>query len=249
MQVGSIAPCAGTRHEGTSASRDLTHPGAYGRVDREYSARMPALGDDPPMWDVLPNPNRDEGIDHYRPPASDRLDPVVLVGRADGGSEKATQVLRAVFLALLLGAPLASLGPRSVGWYVATGAMMITIVLGRLVLVLRQPPTYRPELTASSEGLTVTDIHGISRRTPWSDVGNLYLGWYSPRAERNTLLRWYTPREVRELYVTWVGQNGEQVVNNLGDSLDLADVRSALAARAPETVNLRLGPQRAHGST
>lgn len=210
---------------------------------------MPPPGDDSPAWDVLPNPHGDEGIDHYRPPAADRLDPIVLVGRADGGSERAMQVLRAVFLSLLLGAPLASLGPRTVGWYVATGAMMATVVLVRLVLVLRQPPTCRPEITASSEGLAVTDVHGITRRTPWSGAGNLYMGWYSPRAERNPLRRWYTPREVRELYVTWMDQNREQVVNNLGDSLDLEDVRSALAARAPETVNLRLGPQRAHGST
>lgn len=208
---------------------------------------MPPLGDDSPTWDVLPIPNRDEGIDRYRPPAADRLDPVVLVGRADNGSEKATQVLRAVFLALLLGAPLASLGPRSVGWYVATGAVMMTIVLVRLVLVLRQPPGCRPELTVSSEGLTMTDIHGTTRRTSWSDAGNLYMGWYSPRAEGNPLIRWYTPREVRELYVTWVDQGGEHVVNNLGDSLDLEDVRSALAARAPETVNLRLGARRSYG--
>jgi hypothetical protein len=172
-----------------------------------------------------------------------------LAGRGDNGSEKTTQVLRAVFLALFVGAPLASLGPRDVGWYVATGALMMTIVLVRLVLVLRRPPGYPPELTVSSEGLTLTDVHGVTRMTSWSDAGNLYMGWYSPRAEHNPLLRWYTPREVRELYVTWVDRNGEQVVNNLGNSLDLEDVRSALAARAPETVNLRLGPQRAHGST
>jgi hypothetical protein len=73
------------------------------------------------------------------------------------------------------------------------------------------------------------------------------MGWYSPRAEGNPLMRWYTPREVRELYVTWVDQAGEHVVNNLGDSLDLEHIRSALAARAPETVNLRLGARRAYG--
>jgi hypothetical protein len=154
--------------------------------------------------------------------------------------------MRTVFLALMLGAPLASLGPRSVGWYVATGAVTMTIVLVRLVHVLRQPPGCRPELTVSSEGLAVTDIHGITRRSSWSNAGNLYMGWYSRRAEGNPLMRWYTPREVRELYVSWVDQSGEHVVNNLGGSLDLEDVRSALAARAPETVNLRLGPQPAH---
>ncbi len=232
----------------TSASRDLNDPGGYGPVVREYSAHMPRPGDDPATWDVRPNPYADEGIDRYRPPAADRLDPVVLVGRADNGSEKATQVMRAVLLALLVGAPLASLGPRSVGWYVATGAVMMTIVLVRLVLVLRQPPGCRPELTASSEGLTVTDIHGITRRTSWSDAGNLYMGWYSPRAERNPLMRWYTPREVRELYVTWVDQAGEHVVNNLGASLDLEDVRSALESQIPAGLRLQVGPRRAIGA-
>jgi hypothetical protein len=140
----------------------------------------------------------------------------------------------AVSVALLVGAPLASLGPRTVGWYVVTAAVMVAIVLVRFVLIVRRPPAGRPEVTVNSEGLTVTDVHGITRRTAWSDAGNLYLGLYSPR-------------KVRELYVTWVESTGEHVVNNLGDALDLEEVRSALLARAPESVSLRLGARRAYG--
>jgi hypothetical protein len=197
---------------------------------------MPPLGDDPPTWDVFPSPNRDKGIEDYRPPVADRLDPVTLVGRAETPADKAMQLLRAVFIAMLVGGPVASLGPRTLGWYVATGVLMVTIVLARLVYVLRHPSGGRPVVTVSSEGLTVTDVHGVTRRTPWSDAGNLYLGLYSPR-------------KVRELYLTWVDPTGEHVVNNLGYLLDLEQVHAALLACAPQSVGLRLGPQRAQGST
>jgi hypothetical protein len=210
------------------------HPGVSGCMGQEYCSVMPPLGDDAPTWDVLPIANRDEEIDRYRPPAADRRDPVRLVGRAETGPEKARHALRAVFIALLVGSPMASLGPRTVGWYVATGAVMMTIILVRLVFVLRHPSGGRPEVTVSSEGLTVTDVHGVTRRVAWSDAGNLFIGWYSPR-------------QVRELYVTWVESTGEHIVNNLGHSLDLEEVSTAVLSRAPENVSLRLGPQRAHG--
>jgi len=210
------------------------HPGISGCMGQEYCSVMPPLGDDVPTWDVLPIPNREEEIDHYRPPAADRQDPVRLVGRAETGPEKAMPVLRSVSIALLVGSAMNSLGPRTVGWYVATGAVMVIIVLVRLVLIVRRPPAGRPEVTVNSEGLTVTDVHGITRRAAWSDAGNLYLGLYSPR-------------KVRELYVTWVESTGEHVVNNLGHALDLEEVRSALLARAPESVSLRLGARRAYG--
>jgi hypothetical protein len=195
---------------------------------------MPPLGDDSPSWDVLPIPNRDEEIDRYRPPARDSLDPIILVGRPETGPEIAMHLTRAASVALLVGAPLASLGPRTVGWYLVTATVMVAIVLVRFVLIVRRPPAGRPEVTVNSEGLTVTDVHGITRRTAWSDAGNLYLGLYSPR-------------KVRELYVTWVESTGEHVVNNLGHALDLEEVRSALLARAPESVSLRLGARRAYG--
>ena len=205
------------------------HPGVSGCMGQEYCSVMPPLGDDVPTWDVLPIPNREEEIDHYRPPAADRQDPVRLVGRAETGPEKAMPVLRSVFIALLVGSAMNSLGPRTVGWYVATGAVMVIIVLVRLALVLRHPSGRQPEVTVNCEGLTVTDVHGITRRTVWSDAGSLYIGWYSPR-------------KVRELYLTWVDPTGEQVVNNLGHSLDLEEVRTAILARAPESISLRLGP-------
>jgi hypothetical protein len=195
---------------------------------------MPPPGDDEPTWDVLPISNRGEEIDQYRPPARDRLDPITLAGRPETGPEIAMHLTSAVSVALLVGAPLASLGPRTVGWYVVTAAVMVAIVLVRFVLIVRRPPAGRPEVTVNSEGLTVTDVHGITRRTAWSDAGNLYLGLYSPR-------------KVRELYVTWVESTGEHVVNNLGHALDLEEVRSALLARAPESVSLRLGARRAYG--
>jgi hypothetical protein len=197
---------------------------------------MPPPGDDGPTWDVFPSPNRDKGIEEYRPPAADRLDPVTLVGRAETAADKAAHLLRAVFIALLVGGPVASLGPRTPSWYVVTVVVMVTIMLGRLVHVLRHPTGGRPVVTVSSEGLTVTDVHGVTRRTPWSDAGNLYLGWYSPR-------------KVRELYLTWVDPTGEHVVNNLGYLLDLEQVHAALQTRAPQSMGLRLGPQRALGGS
>ncbi len=195
---------------------------------------MPPLGDDPPTWDVLPISNQETGIDPYRPPAQDRLDPVMLVGRAETRAEKLRDLGGAGFVALLVGGPLASLGPRTTQSFAATGALMAAIVLVRLVRVVRRPSSGRPEVTASSEGLTVTDVHGVTRRVAWSDADNLFIGWYSPR-------------QVRELYMTWVESTGEHVVNNLGHSLDLEGVSAVLLSRAPENVALRVGPQRAQG--
>jgi len=206
-------------------------------MGQEYSSVMPPLGDDAPAWDVLPISHRDKEIDRYRPPETDRLDPVRLVGRPETRADKAMDLCRTVFVALLVGGPLASLGPRTVGWYVVTGAVMVAIVLVRLVRMLHRHSGGRPEVTVSSEGLTVTDVYGVTRRVAWSDAGNLFIGWYSPR-------------RIRELYVTWVESTGEHIVNNLGHSLDLEEVSTAVLSRAPENVSLRLGPQRgrAHGS-
>ena len=197
---------------------------------------MPALGDDEPTWDVLPMSKRDETIDRYRPPAADRPDPVTLVGRAEGPADRAGHILRAAFVALLVGGLLVSLGPRNAGWYVVTATVMATIILVRIALVARHSSGGRPEVAVSSEGLTVTDVHGVTRRTTWSEAGNLYIGWYSQR-------------EVRELYLTWVESSGEHVVSNLGHTLDLEEVHQALLARAPDSVRLGLGPGRAQRST
>ena len=196
---------------------------------------MPPLGDDAPTWDVLPIANRDKEIDRYRPPATDCLDPVTLVGRTETRTDNARDLGRAAFIALVVGGPLASLGPRNVAWYAVTGAVMVGIVLVRLVLVLHRPSVGRPEVTVSSEGLAVTDVHGVTRRAAWSDADNLFIAWYSKR-------------RVRELYVTWVESTGEHVVNNLGHSLELEEVSRVLLSRSPESVSLRVGPQRAHRS-
>jgi hypothetical protein len=195
---------------------------------------MPPI-DDEPTWEVLPVPHQGTEIDRYRPPAKDRLDPVVIVGRAETQAQRLHGVTSAAVVALLIGGPLASLGPRNALSYVAVGAVMVAIVSVRLVQVLRRPLGCRPEVTVSAEGLSAIDAHGITRTATWSDVGNLFIGWYSNR-------------RVRELYVTWIEPSGTHVVVNLGDSLDLMDVRRTLLARAPEGVNLRLGAQREYGS-
>ena len=191
---------------------------------------MPPL-DDEPTWELLPIPHEGTDIDRYRPPAKDRLDPVAIVGRAETRAQRLRGVLSAATVALLVGGPLASLGPRNTLWYEATGALMAAIVAVRLVQVLRRPLGFRPEVTAGAEGLNATDVHGITRTTTWSDAGDLYVGWY-------------TTRRVRELYLTWIEPSGTHIVVNLGDSMDLMDVRRTLLARAPEGVNVRLGARR-----
>jgi hypothetical protein len=141
---------------------------------------MPPPGDDVPTWDVLPISNRDGEINPYRPAAKDRLDPITLAGRPETGLEIA-HLTRAAFVALCVGAPLASLGPRNAAWYMVTAAVMVAIVLVRFILIVCRPSAGRPEVTVNSEGLTVTDVHGVTRRTTWSDARNVYIGWYSQR--------------------------------------------------------------------
>ncbi len=197
---------------------------------------MPAPGDDEPTWDVLPNPSRTGEIVGYQPPAQDRHDPVRLVGTPETWADKARIVSRAAFVGVFVAGPMASLGPRTVGWYVVIGAVMAAIIGVRVVLVLRHPEEGRAEVTASSEGLSVTDVHGVTRRTTWSDAGSLYLGWFSRR-------------RVTELYVTWVEPTGEQAVSNLGTSMDLEEVHAALLSCAPEEMPFQIGPQRAYGNS
>ena len=191
--------------------------------------------DGEPTWEVLPLPHQGTEIDRYRPPAKDRLDPVVIVGRAETQTQRLQGVTSAGVVALLVGGALSNLGSRNALSYVVVGAVMVAIVSVRLVQVLRRPLRCRPEITASAEGLSATDVHGITRTATWSSIDNLYLGWYSNR-------------RVRELYLTWIEPSGTHVVVNLGDSLDLMDVRRTVLARAPEGVSFRLGAPRAVGS-
>jgi hypothetical protein len=202
---------------------------------------MPPPGDDVPTWDVLPIPHPDE--ENERPGSRDQLDPLTVTGKLDGGLQVALRLARDVllavwlgaslggFLALLVGAPFVGSVPRNPSWFAVTAALMVATVLVRFVLRALRPSLSPPEVTVNSEGLTVTDVHGLTRRTTWADATNLYVGWYSRR------------KVVQELYVTWVDPSGENVVNNLGRTLELEEVHVAILRRAPENLALRLGNQ------
>ena len=192
---------------------------------------MSAPGDAEPTWDVLPIPARTGEIVRYQPPAQDQHDRVTLTGTPETWADKARTVSRSALVGVFVAGPMASLGPRSVGWYMVIGAVMAAIIGIRFVLVLRHPEGGRPEVTASSEGLSLTDVHGVTRRTTWSDAGNLYLGWFLRRG-------------VKELYVTWDEPTGEQVVSNLGTSLDVEELHAALLRFAPAETTFELGPRR-----
>jgi hypothetical protein len=91
----------------------------------------------------------------------------------------------------------------------------------------------QPRLEVNGEEFTVTDVEGVTHKVAWSDVERLHLASVNEEGTETVHLTW--------------GSSGAGVVTtaNVGNTLDLADVRTAIQTRLPPGLELQSGPRRA----
>ncbi len=174
------------------------------------------------MWEVVPNFLDRTGIPVYQAPASGSPDPRVVEGKRPS---------RRVLVSALLAVTYGGFACFSVlGHTVAAGAVAVAIVVAGVavtaMLAIRRRAWKIPRVVTTREGIAVTDIHGQVQSAPWSDVG-------SPSLLRQKV----ATSEVLQL--AWTDPAVERIRLNLGDTMDLVDVRHAITARAPRTLKLR----------
>ena len=192
---------------------------------------MPPSGDDPQTWEVWRSPASRNQVDRYRPPAKGRPDPVTLVG----GPDKPLRRFKRLFWVAAMGVPYLALLKT---WVAPSIGLPIAICLGisllaSIIVVAKRHPVWQPpEVTVNGENLTVTDVAGITRTAAWSDVDRLVLA---------PVVVGFTD----ELHLTWVLSDGTGLTTNLGNTLDLHEVQSAIESRAPEGLKIQVLPRRA----
>lgn len=182
---------------------------------------MTPAADDLSRWEVVPNFLDRTGIPLYQAPSSGSPDARVVEGNRSW---------KPAHVAVLLALPYSSFAFSVLGHTVVAGAVAIAIALAGVVaavmIAARRRALKVPRVVTTTEGLAVTDIRGQVRSAPWSDVGSL------------SLLRQKSARgEVVQL--AWSTMAGEHITLDLGDTIDLVDVRHAITHRAPSTLELR----------
>lgn len=199
---------------------------------------MAPAGDDLQHWDVLPSPPMREELnlyhaDLYRPPAIGTPDPITLVGQPDTGSRRFRTSARIIPTVLAMGIVGMGWADPHVVWMIVIGVVTASIVPALLVIDGRRRMWKQPRLEVNGEEFTVTDVEGVTHKVAWSDVERLHLASVNEEGTETVHLTW--------------GSSGAGVVTtaNVGNTLDLADVRTAIQTRLPPGLELQSGPRRA----
>lgn len=200
---------------------------------------MPPSGDVPEHWEVLPSPILGEELaparpDLYRPPAEGDPDPITVVGEPDRPGRRFRGILlRVAPLMLVLCLLVEMVAAVNMFWMVVVGVIVAAVLVRVLVLAARRPLWKQPRLQVSSETFTVTDVGGLTRSVAWTDVGRLRL----------TVV---FDGDVDGVHLSWVSPGGgTDLTANLGNTLDINDVRTAIEARIPQGPEFIMGPRRA----
>lgn len=176
--------------------------------------------DDLPTWEVVPNFRERSGIPLYQAPPSGSPDARVV----EGHRPHMPPFVPALF-ALPMSISMSLVGPIIVR--LAVGISVIIVGLTATAIITARRRAWKiPRVVTTSEGVTVTDIHGEVRSAQWSDVRSPSLLRQKVGRDEVVQLEWTTPA-------------GEHVALNLGDTMDLVEVRHAITARAPSTLELR----------
>jgi hypothetical protein len=136
----------------------------------------------------------------------------------------------------MMGIPLSGfvfsvLGHTIVSAGVALAVLGSVIIAGRL-LTARRRGWKVPRLVTNVEGLSVTDVTGHVRDVAWADF-------------RSPSLRWLKVGPDKVVQLQWTDPAGLPISLNLGDTMDLVEVRRAIVTGAPENMELQGDPGRA----
>jgi hypothetical protein len=189
-------------------------------------------GDESPEWEVLPSRALGDQVARYRPPASDRPDPITLVGKRDQPGRRFRGFVWGFFVTLtvLLGV-LAKLADTLIPYALVGSVIAFLVVL--TIVAIRRPLWKRPKITVNGENLTATDVAGVTRTWAWSDLQRIDLVWTEISLTD----------ELHLIMTSALG--GQDVTVNLGEALNMDEVGDALTSRAPEGMNILIGPRRA----
>jgi hypothetical protein len=120
----------------------------------------------------------------------------------------------------------------NVFWMVVIGVLVAAILVWMFVLIVPRPLWGPPRLQVNTETLTVTDVAGVTSSVPWEEVGRLRISLFDS--------------DVEEVHLIWISPGGAaDSTANLGNTLDVDDVRAAIEARIPPGPELIAGPRRA----
>ena len=230
---GDVLPPAFHAHGGRSGlllvSRlHFSWRGARGALAGSTIEGMGAEGQTEPHWEVLGESRRLDGIVAYRPPAHDSSDAVTLHGEAKVvGSRDWTRLATGIYGAVCT-AGFCWAAFTEIEWLVGA----IIIPLGCLASILMHKPQKRlswrpPSVAVDSEGITAKTVDGLTYSGTWPDLKNLRVR--SIEWEHGTVVR-----------MSWTRPSEARIVADLGDTIDVHDLRQAISSRAPMTMTLHL---------
>jgi hypothetical protein len=192
---------------------------------------MGAEGPTESQWEVLGLDRPRDGLVPYRPPAHDSSDGITFHGEAKVlGSRDWSRLATGIYLAVATGF-FCWMALREVEWLFGAGIIALTGVAS----ILMNKPEKRiawlaPTVTVDREGMAVSDVEGVAHSATWSELGGLS-----------------TLSEDKVVHLTWVTPEGVYMTVNLGDTIDLWDLRRAITNRAPNTTTLHFGAHEAAG--
>ncbi len=121
------------------------------------------------------------------------------------------------------------------GWLVVTGLIVAGYAVGLVTYKpSRRTPWSAPIVVVNREGMTVTDVAPMTSTGTWAELGKLRARSY----ERGGTV---------EIHLSWVTPGGRYVTANLGDTIDLTELRRAILTQAPPSMTFRLGARGAYG--
>jgi hypothetical protein len=182
-----------------------------------------------PHWEVLGLDRPRDGVVPYHPPARDSSDGITFHGEAKLlGDRDWTRLGTGIYGAVATGV-LGWMAFVQIEWLVAAGVILLTCVASILTHKPEKQIAWRaPTVTVDREGMAVFDVEGVAHSATWSEFGDLS-----------------TLSEDKVVHLTWVTPEGVHMTVNLGDTIDLWDLRRAITSRAPKTTTLHFGAHEA----
>jgi hypothetical protein len=194
---------------------------------------MGAEGSTESQWEVLGWDHPREGLVPYRPPADDSSDGITFHGEAKVlGNRDWGRLGTAIYGAVGTGF-FCWMASIRIEWLFGAVVILLTCVAS----ILMNKPEKRiswsaPEVTVDREGMAMSDVDGVAHSATWSELGDFCT------LSIDTMYG-------KEVHLTWVTPENVHVTANLGDSINLWDLRRAITSRAPKTMTLHLGEHKA----